>query len=152
MVTPQGNLAAIAAEKFALAVLAVMSYLEWESLRTPEERERREISPFCRFSGIKKGIGIGKWGSGTFIFDVEGSTVYKVQREARGTVVYRIPFIGQPGQFPSGEGSIEEVLFGSSGFSRVAFGGPHEMDKSDKTETLLARLRAQEIEPFDYEM
>ena len=163
MVTTQENLAAVAVERFETAC-------EKESQRragqpiTSEQAEELAVQiggspedflePLGIFSGIKEGVGIGRWGNGTTIFDVMNGNLFNVfERNAGHLLIYKATFPG--GHYGTGIEAIGEFLFGS-GSMEAALGSLRSDTLEDATlpdeeaENLLARLNKQGIDYKDY--
>ena len=140
-VITQGNIATIAVERFA------QDCKSWAM-------EHPTIS-LGIFSGIKGGIGMGRWGGNVTIFDIENAALYRVPRNSSGKVILRIPLTG--GHYGPGEPSLGEFLFGSN-WAEAAFGGTShrhtywetQVLSPEEAEVLFIRLRAQGIKLEDY--
>lgn len=132
------NLADIAYQKFVL------------------ECERRESGhpPLGIFSEIREGIGIGKWGHGTIIFDTKEGFLYGVYVRSPGTiVVYRASL--PRGRYGEGKEALGEFLFGGSSMeAAVGSYRPEALEAAtlspEEADVLWERLRAQGIKPEDY--
>jgi len=147
MVTQQGNLAAVAAERFADAVRKEVERFQALAEQTGSTPEKF-FPPLGVFSGMKGDIGIGRWGFSVHIFDVKNGALYRGR--AKGPF-YQVPLAGLSFE-PASNGG--EVLFGSSGLidrfgSNSKVWDQHRVP-AEKLEDLFNRLRAQEIEPEDY--
>ena len=161
MVNTQENPAAVAVKKFEVAceeqsqrrAAQPVTFEQAQKLAVQNGGSPEKfLRPLGIFSGIKEGVGIGRWGNGTHIFDVTNGTLFTVFH-GDGLVVYRATFPG--GQYGAGTEAIGEFLFGS-GSMAAALGSFRQDALKDATlsdreaENLLARLKEQDIDYKDY--
>jgi hypothetical protein len=168
MVTRQGNLAVFAVQLFSQEVASedarrAENPMTLERAQKLAQQTGSTSEAFFEsrgiFSGIKEGIGIGRWDNSTAIFDVESGDLFTAYRGCGGVVVYRATDLVR--RFKEGEdvtsrpGPLGEFLFGS-GSMEVALGS-YRVDaletailSPEETEDLFARLRVQDIDPENY--